>query len=135
MAAMAAAAAAAGLSTLLPRERHADTTPHISPLQKALLEELTPSRGPLRSLRQLNWDLGPEGTLALMHEQLSDVVGVNTQVTPIFTPDSFQSAAGLAAMVQTFVEEGKGMPRVEQAMLTVSQCQCAGRRWHVGCLV
>lgn len=88
-------------------------------LQKALLEELTPSRGPLRSLRQLNWDLGPEGTLALMHEQLSEVSGVNTQVVPIFTADSFQSAAGLAAMVQNFVEEGKGMPRVEQAMLTV----------------
>lgn len=88
-------------------------------LQKALLEELSTSRGPLRSLRQLNWDLGPEGTLALMHEQLSEVTGTNMQMVPIFTADHFQSAASLAALVQTFVEEGKGMPRVEQAMLTV----------------
>jgi hypothetical protein len=88
-------------------------------VQKVLLEELTPTRGPLRSLRQLNWDVGPEGTLALMHEHMSQVAGTNVQMVPIFTPDNFQSAAGLAALVQTFVEEGKGMPRVEQAMLTV----------------
>jgi hypothetical protein len=88
-------------------------------VQNALLEELTPTRGPLRSLRQLNWDVGPEGTLALMHEQMSQTAGTNVQMVPIFTADNFQSAAGLAALVQTFVEEGKGMPRVEQAMLTV----------------
>lgn len=32
----------------------------------------------------------------------------------------FQSAADLVQVVKEFVEDGKGLPRVEQLMLTVS---------------
>jgi len=88
-------------------------------VQKALLEELSPTGAPLRSLRALNWDLGPQETLDLMHQQLSDVSGTNVQLVPFMIPEEFQSAAGLAAFVKDYVEDNKGMPKVEQAMLTV----------------
>lgn len=64
-------------------------------MQKALLEELSGGSAPLRSLRQLGWDLGPQETLALFHEQLSDVVGTNVQMVPMVTQNMFQSAADL----------------------------------------
>lgn len=96
--------------------------------QKALLEELSGGSAPLRSLRQLGWDLGPQQTLALFHEQLSDVVGTNVQVVPMVTSSMFQSAADLVQVVKEFVEDGKGLPRVEQLMLTVSEWRLWVRR-------
>lgn len=75
----------------------------------------------------MNWDLGPQGTLALFHEQLSEVVGSNVQMVPIMLSDHFQSAASLAALVKDMVEEGRGMSRVEHTMLAVR-----GRDWGGG---
>lgn len=100
--------------------------PRLCLAQKALLEEVAGSSTPLRSLRQLGWDLGPQETLALFHEQLSDVAGTNVQMVPMVTQSMFQSAADLVQVVKEFVEDGKGLPRVEQLMLTVRERKSLG---------
>lgn len=89
-------------------------------VQRALLERLNPSSTPLRSLRQLGWPLGQQQVLALLHEQLGDTMGTNTAVIPFVLGDMYQSAASLAGVVKDYLAEGRGMPVVEQYLLTVS---------------
>lgn len=89
-----------------------------TPEQRALLERLNPGSAPLRSLRQLGWPLGQKQVLALLHEQLGAASGTNTQVVPFVLGDMYQSAASLAAVVKEYLAEGRGMPTVEQYLLT-----------------
>jgi hypothetical protein len=63
--------------------------------------------------------------LALLHEQLGAASGTNTQVVPFVLGDMYQSAASLAAVVKEYLAEGRGMPTVEQYLLTVRRL--AGR--------
>eukprot|EP00775_Hariotina_reticulata_P008359 gene8359-8543_t len=86
--------------------------------QKALLQELVPSGSPLRSLRQLGWPLGQREVLALMHEQLSQAANTNVRVIPFVLDDMFQSAECLVHVIREYVAEGKGMPAVQQFLLT-----------------
>ncbi|KAF6260464.1 hypothetical protein COO60DRAFT_1637562 [Scenedesmus sp. NREL 46B-D3] len=94
--------------------------------QRALLERLNPGPTPLRSLRQLGWPLGQKQVLALLHDQLGDAMGTNTHVLPFVLGDMYQSAAGLAAMVKAYLADGRGMPTVEQALLTTIAALPAG---------
>jgi hypothetical protein len=89
-------------------------------LQRALLERLNPGSTPLRSLRQLGWPLGQKQVLALLHDQLAAASGTNTQVTPFVLGDMYQSAVSLANVVKEYLADGRGMPTVEQYLLTVS---------------
>lgn len=104
-------------------------------MQKQLLQQLTTggaaaAGAPLRSLRQLGWPLGQHQVLGLLHDQLSDAAGSAVAVTPFVLGSFFQSAAALAGVVRDYLAiEGKGMPAVEQALLTV----CGSRGWGVPC--
>lgn len=89
-------------------------------MQKALLQQLNPSSAALRSLRQLGWPLGSKQTLHLLHDQLGEAAGTNVQVLPFVLQGMFQSATTLANVVKEHLEEGRGMPQVEQLLLTVS---------------
>lgn len=88
-------------------------------LQRALLSRLNPSGGPLRSLRQLGWPLGQKQVLALAHDQLAGVAGTNVAVLPFVLDSMYQSAASLAQVVRDYLADGRGMPQVEQFLLTV----------------
>lgn len=90
------------------------------PVQRALLQQLNPSSAPLRSLRQLGWPLGSKQLLGLLHDQLGEAAGTNVQVMPFVIEGMFQSATTLANVVKDSLEEGRGMPQVEQLLLTVS---------------
>lgn len=102
-----------------------------------LLEEVSGSSGPLRSLRQVGWPLRPKEVLALWHDQLSSATGTNVSVTPFVLEGMFCSAASLAGVVKEYITKGRGMPQVEQALLTVSErlsCVCGGgAARHHGC--
>ncbi|WIA09896.1 hypothetical protein OEZ85_010110 [Tetradesmus obliquus] len=89
-----------------------------TPQQRALLERLNPGSTPLRSLRQLGWPLGQKQVLALLHDQLGAATGTNTSVLPFVLGDMYQSAASLAQVVKGYLAEGRGMPTVEQYLLT-----------------
>lgn len=112
-------------------------------MQKALLEELSGGSAPLRSLRQLGWDLGPQETLALFHEQLSDVVGTNVQMVPMVTQNMFQSAADLVQVGPTslgsFLCAGlchvlpTPLQRTPAPLVSLSGLQLIYREWRKVC--
>lgn len=103
------------------------TTPLLA-VQKALLQQLNPSSAPLRSLRQLGWPLGSKQLLGLLHDQLGEAAGTNVQVMPFVLEGMFSSATTLANVVKDSLEEGRGMPQVEQLLLTVSPKVWTSRR-------
>eukprot|EP00878_Enallax_costatus_P017919 GHUV01018841.1.p1 GENE.GHUV01018841.1~~GHUV01018841.1.p1 ORF type:complete len:363 (+),score=137.20 GHUV01018841.1:871-1959(+) len=86
--------------------------------QKALLQQLNPSSSQVRSLRQLGWPLGSKQLWGLLHDQLGDAAGTNVQVVPFVLDGYFQSAITLATAVKELMEDGQGMPSIEQHLLT-----------------
>jgi hypothetical protein len=96
------------------------TVPGSLPLQRAFLQELVPDGAPLRSLRQIGWDLSPRDVVSLMHASIdSKLGGARSFITPFVGQDLFQSAEATATIVKECLEEGFGFPAIQSFFVQV----------------
>lgn len=96
--------------------RHAKRDPfrELPQSQRKLLQSLVPSGEKLRSPRQIGWDLGPEQTMALLHQTMGQVAGEAVTFTPFVVTDLLQSARTVAEWVKLVLESGEDFSSVEK---------------------